>query len=52
MSQPPDPVSPLAAGMAQAHEIYLTLIGSGFTESQALYLLGQILAASATGRPG
>jgi hypothetical protein len=49
-SEPQDPVSALAAAAAQAHELYVTLIGGGFSESQALYLVGQILAASTRGQ--
>lgn len=45
--QTPDPISPLAMAAAQAHELYTTLVGSGFTEQQALYLVGQILASAA-----
>jgi hypothetical protein len=45
--EPRDPIVPLAAAAAQAHELYLTFVGSGFTETQALYLVGQILVGNA-----
>ncbi|MCW2915520.1 MAG: hypothetical protein JWN52_3588 [Actinomycetia bacterium] len=43
---PNDPVSALAEGAAQLHELYLAFISAGFTESQALYLVGQQIQAS------
>jgi hypothetical protein len=43
--QIPEPVTPLAAGAAATHEMFLTLVGGGFTEQQALYIIAQILAA-------
>ena len=46
MSTSNDPVTPLAAAAATAHELYLSLVAATFTEQQALYLIGQILAAT------
>jgi hypothetical protein len=43
---PDDPVSALLAAAAAAHELFTTFVTSGFTDKQALYLVGQILAAS------
>lgn len=40
---PNDPVSALAEGAAQLHEFFLALESAGFTESQALYLVGQAI---------
>ena len=45
-NDPGDPITNLAAGVAQAHELFLTLVKGGFTEGQALYLVGQMLAAT------
>jgi len=38
---PPDPVSAMAAGSAQLHEIFCSHVEHGFTEPQALYLTAQ-----------
>jgi hypothetical protein len=46
---PDDPISPLAEGAAQLHELFLCYVKTGFTEAQALYLIGQIIAAGAKG---
>jgi hypothetical protein len=43
---PGDPVSALLGAAAAAHELFTTFVTSGFTDKQALYLVGQILAAS------
>lgn len=40
---PSEPLSELAEGAAQLHELFSAYIGAGFTEQQALYLLGQII---------
>ncbi|MGI5274856.1 hypothetical protein ACQEUU_37385 [Nonomuraea sp. CA-218870] len=49
MPEPEDPITQLAAGAAQLHELYASFVAAGFTESQALYLVGQALAASIGG---
>lgn len=49
MSSPPDPVSVLAGIAAQLHELYQAYVAAGFSEGQALYLVGQVLTASARG---
>lgn len=51
MSEPDDPIPQLAAAAVQLHELYTAYLGAGFTENQALYLVGQILAAGVRG-PG
>lgn len=45
-SDPADPISALAVAATTAHELYTTLVTSGFTEGQAMYLVGQMLAAT------
>ena len=42
---PNDPVSALAEGAANLHEMFLALLHAGFTEDQALYLVGQQIQA-------
>lgn len=32
--------TPLASEAASMHELFITLVGAGFTERQALYLIG------------
>lgn len=49
MSDPDDPISALAASAVGAHELFVSLVGAGFTDNQALYLVGQIVAAGARG---
>jgi hypothetical protein len=51
-SGPADPVTVLAAGAAQAHELFTAWVDAGFTDRQALYLLGQVMAASAAAARG
>ena len=51
MAQPPeDPITNLAQAAAQMHELFLAYVNAGFTEAQALYLIGQILGNA--GRTG
>lgn len=45
-TEPADPISELLSMTAQLHELYLSYIQGGFTESQALYLIGQQVAAA------
>lgn len=42
---PQDPITDLAAGAAQVHELYLAYVNAGFTEMQALHLVVAILTA-------
>lgn len=44
----PEGLSDLAMGAAQIHELYQTYIAVGFSDSQALYVIGCCL----TGNPG
>jgi hypothetical protein len=43
---PTDPVSLLAAAATQTHEMFVSYMNAGFTEPQALYLVGQMITAS------
>jgi hypothetical protein len=38
-----EPRTPLQEAAAQAHEMFITFMAQGFTEQQALYLVGQLL---------
>ena len=49
MSDPEDPITQLAAAAVSLHELYESFAGAGFNENQALYLVGQALAASVRG---
>jgi hypothetical protein len=46
---PESPITELAAGAAQVHELYTAYVDAGFTESQALRLVISILTAGAGG---
>lgn len=46
---PADPVTPLNQMSATFHEFFLSLLGAGFTEPQALFLTGQWVRALASG---
>jgi len=41
----------MKAGVVALHELFLSLRGAGFTEPQAMQLLGHIIAAQATRPP-
>jgi hypothetical protein len=43
---PEDPITELAAAAAQMHELFRSYVEAGFTENQALYLLGQLISGS------
>jgi hypothetical protein len=50
MSQPggsQDQLSILMANMIRVHELFNAMQKAGFTEKQALYLIGQVMAAAA-----
>jgi len=47
---PPDPLSELASVAVQLHEVYLTYTRAGFTDNQALYLVGKMVTASMGGQ--
>jgi hypothetical protein len=41
---PTDPISDFAMGAAASHELFLSYVGAGFTEEQALSILLAILS--------
>jgi hypothetical protein len=43
MASPQEPLTHLAEGAAQMHEMFLAYQQAGFTEYQALYLVGSVL---------
>lgn len=45
MDGTPDPITELAAAAALHHELFLSYAAAGFTEPQALYLVGKIITA-------
>src|SRR5690606_5978938 len=47
MREPDDPITQLAAAAAHLHELYSALAHAGFTEQQALYLVGQLVISAA-----
>lgn len=49
MPDPEDPITQLAAAAVSLHELYVSFTGAGFNDNQALYLVGQYLAASVRG---
>jgi hypothetical protein len=49
MTDPDDPITQLAEGAAQLHELFLAYVGAGFSENQALYLVGQMVTAALRG---
>lgn len=42
---PQDPITDLAAGAAQVHELFLSYVGAGFAEEQSLRIVISILTA-------
>jgi len=49
MGEPDDPITQLATAAVSLHELYTAYVGAGFTENQALYLVGVILSANLRG---
>lgn len=47
-----DPLSSLMAAATATHELFRTYIEAGFTEAQALYLVGQMVTANLRGPQG
>ena len=47
---PQNQFMPLLAAAVMAHELFRSYVEAGFTESQALYLIGQVLTASVRGQ--
>lgn len=52
MPDPEDPITQLAAAAVSLHELYAAYVGAGFTENQALYLVGQIIGGATRGPGG
>jgi len=44
-THPEDPVTSLAVGAVQQHEMFLAYVHAGFTRDEALKLIGAIMAA-------
>ena len=51
-SLPADPVTALAEGAAQIHELFQAYLDAGFAADQALYLTGIVLRESLRRTPG
>ncbi|MGW7087525.1 hypothetical protein ACWGH2_29070 [Streptomyces sp. NPDC054871] len=49
MPDPEDPITELAAGAVQLHEVYLAYLDAGFTHDQAFDLTKAVLLASLDG---
>ena len=49
--EPQEPMTALAEGAAQMHEMFTAYVAAGFTEAQALYLVGCALKAILSQRP-
>jgi hypothetical protein len=43
---PPSPITALAEGAAQMHELYTAYVGAGFTSIQAMQLICAMVAAA------
>ena len=43
--EPADPMTQMAEGAIQAHEIFSSYVAAGFTEGQAITLVAAILSA-------
>lgn len=52
MPEPEDPITQLAQAAASLHELFTAYVAAGFTENQALYLVGQIIANAGRGPTG
>lgn len=48
--EPPDPITSLAAGAAQTHELFMSWVNAGFTRPEALQMIIAFMIA-ATPRP-
>ncbi len=49
MPEPTDPITQLGEAAAQSHELFTSYLNAGFSESQALYLVGQIITSAIRG---
>ncbi len=52
MPEPEDPITQLAQAAASLHELFTSYVSAGFTKSQALYLVGQIVGGASRGAAG
>lgn len=50
MTNPEDPMTPLAQSASQMHELYLQYVAAGFTEAQALELVKAVIIGSLGGK--
>lgn len=49
MTAPMEPSAELRSGANQLRQLYVALTNEGFTDQQALTIIGQMLAANGTG---
>lgn len=49
MPEPEDPITQLAEAAASLHELFVAYVGAGFTEGQALYLIGRLMPNANSG---
>jgi hypothetical protein len=49
---PPDPMSQLATGAAQQHELFMAWVNAGFTRAEAMQLLLVVVEAGIAKGPG
>ena len=47
MTEPQDPITALAAGAAQLHELYLAWVEAGFSDGQAMQMMCAMLMGTA-----
>ncbi|WP_433364053.1 hypothetical protein [Streptosporangium sp. CA-115845] len=52
MPEPEDPITQLAEAAMSLHEMFTAYVGAGFTDNQALYLVGQLVAGAHRGPTG
>lgn len=52
MPEPEDPITQLAQAAASQHELFMAYVAAGFTESQAIYLVGQLVTSAVRGPGG
>ena len=44
-----DPLTVMAEGMAQMHELFISMLAAGFSENQACKIIGHMLAGAQNG---
>jgi hypothetical protein len=52
MPDPEDPITQLAEAAMSLHELFIAYVAAGFTENQALYIVGQLVAGAHRGPAG